>query len=224
MLVASPLALVAFIRFEGRLSALHLLRNSGFVIRLVMALAFYMLSSFYLTFAVYLQSGLHESPLTAGLATLPFAVGFFVSSLASSYVMQRLGVRTLTLGLALQVLGFGVVMLSVGNVLPESLEIGLLCGGLGFGTVMSSVIKAVIGSIDQRHAGLASGIVISTFQIGAALGVAIIGGVFYSALGTRQDPDTYAHAFTFALGCNVALLALGGVLSLWLPAERQAVG
>jgi EmrB/QacA subfamily drug resistance transporter len=232
MLVASPLALAAFIRFEARLSvrggdplvALHLLRNSAFVIGLVMALAFYMLSSFYLTFAVYLQSGLRVSPLAAGLATLPFAVGFFVSSLVSSYVMQRLGARALTLGFALQVLGFGVVMLSVGKILPQAQEIGLVCSGLGFGTVMPSVIKAVIGSIDQRHAGLASGLMISTFQIGAALGVAIIGGVFYSALGARQDPDAYAHAFTLALGCNVALLALGGGLSLWLPGERHAAG
>ena len=99
MLLASPLLLAAFVRFEARLSArggdpliaLHLLRNSDFVIGLVMALAFYMLSSFYLTFAVYLQSGLHQSPLAAGLATLPFATGFFVSSLLSSYVMQWLG-------------------------------------------------------------------------------------------------------------------------------------
>ena len=230
MLVASPFALLAFVRYEARLSAkggdplvaLHLLRDGGFVIGLVMALAFYMLSSFYLTFAVYLQNGLHESPLTAGLATLPFAIGFFVSSLVSARVMRRLGVRALTLGFALQVIGFGVVMLAVGTALPNRLDIGLVCGGLGFGTVMPSVIKAVIGGIDQRHAGLASGIIISTFQIGAALGVAIIGGVFYSALGTRQDPAAYAHAFTVALGCNVALLALGGVLSLCLPNERQS--
>jgi EmrB/QacA subfamily drug resistance transporter len=227
MLTASPFALAAFIRFEARLFArggdplvaLHLLRNSAFAIGLVMALAFYMLSSFYLTFAVYLQNGLHMSPLRAGLATLPFAIGFFVSSLVSSYVMQFLGVRALTLGFGLQILGFGAVMLSVGEVIPDSLEIGLVCGGLGFGTVMPSVIKAVIGSIDPRHAGLASGIMISTFQIGAALGVAIIGGIFYSILGTRPDPDAYAHAFAVALGCNVALLALGGWLSMWLPDE-----
>jgi EmrB/QacA subfamily drug resistance transporter len=230
MLVASPFALMAFIRFEARLSdqggdplvALHLLRNSSFAIGLVMALAFYMLSSFYLTFAVYLQNGLRMSPLAAGLATLPFAIGFFVSSLASSHVMYWLGVRALTLGFLLQVLGFSVVMLSVGEVVPQSVEIGLVCAGLGFGTVMPSVIKAVIGSIDQRHAGLASGIMISTFQIGAALGVAIIGGVFYSVLGQRPDADDYAHAFVLALGCNVPLLALGGWLSLWLPDEGRA--
>ena len=77
--------------------------------------------------------------------------------------MKFLGVRALTLGFALQILGFGAVMLSVGEVIPDSLNIGLICGGLGFGTVMPSVIKAVIGSIDPRNAGLASGIMISTF-------------------------------------------------------------
>jgi EmrB/QacA subfamily drug resistance transporter len=231
MVAASPLALAGFVGFEARLSgrggdplvALHLLRNPPFVIGLVMVLAFYMLSSFYLTFAVYLQSGLHESPLAAGLATLPFATGYFASSLVSPFVMRRLGARTLTLGFALQVLGFGIVMLSVGKYLPRSLEVGLISAGVGFGAVMPSVIKAVIGSIDQRHAGLASGMVISTFQIGAALGVAVIGGVFYSVLGTRQDPDAYAQAFMVALGCNVALLALAGILSLWLADERQAL-
>jgi len=230
MLVASPIALAAFIRFEARpsagggdpLVALALFRNGGFVIGLAMALAFYMLSSFYLTFAVYLQSGLHKSPLEAGLATLPFALGYFVSSLASSHVMQRLGVRALTLGFALQVLGFGVVMLAVANVVPQGLGVGLVVAGLGFGTVMPSVIKAVIGGIDPVHAGLASGIVISTFQIRAALGVAVIGGVFYGGLGKGQDLASYAHAFDVALGCNLALLALGGVLSLALPVETQA--
>lgn len=230
MLVACPFALTAFTRYEARLLArggnplvaLPLLRNAPFVIGLIMALAFYMLSSFYLTFAVYLQSGLHQTPLAAGLATLPFAVGYFIASLASSYVMQFLGVRTLTLGFSIQVFGFGVVMLSVAKIVPQNLELGLVCAGLGFGTVMPSVIKAVIGSIDPQHAGLASGIMISTFQIGAALGVAVIGGVFYSALGNQQDPAAYAHAFVLALGCNVALLVLGGLLSLWLPGARRA--
>jgi predicted MFS family arabinose efflux permease len=114
-------------------------------------------------------------------------------------------------------------MLSVGKVLPQTLEIGLACAGLGFGTVMPSVIKAVIGSIDQRDAGLASGIVITTFQVGAALGVAIISGVFYSALGrgrTRmptRTPSRYRSAATW-------LLTLSGVLSLWLPGKKGTPG
>jgi EmrB/QacA subfamily drug resistance transporter len=229
MLAASPFALAAFAGYEARLEArggdplvaLHLLRNTAFVTGLVMALAFYMLASFYLTFAVYLQNGLHETPWAAGLAMLPFASGCCIAALVSPYVMRFLGVRTLTLGFALQVLGFGAVMLSVGEVLPRSMASSLACAGFGFGTVMPSIIKAVIGSLDRQHAGLASGIMISTFQIGAALGVAVIGGVFYGSLGTRLDPHAYAHAFVLALGCNVALLVLSALLSLWLPGERR---
>jgi EmrB/QacA subfamily drug resistance transporter len=230
MLIACPAALVAFVCHEARLSArggdplvtLSLFRNRSFAAGLIMALAFYMLSSFYLTFSVYLQSGLQKSPMEAGLATLPFAAGYFVSSLVSSSVMQRFGTRALTLGFVLQILGFGAVMLAVSEVLPNGLGLGLVVAGTGFGIVMPSVIKAVLGGIDQRHAGLASGVVISTFQIGAALGVAVIGGVFYYALGTGQTAATYARAFTTALGCNVALLGLGAILSLWLVPDRSA--
>src|SRR5215471_17940384 len=71
MLAASPLALIAFIRFERWLSArggaplveLTFFCDGRFVAGIVMALAFYMLSSFYLTFSVYLQGGLHLAPL-----------------------------------------------------------------------------------------------------------------------------------------------------------------
>ena len=230
MLAASPVALLAFVWFEARLSAkggdplvaLSLFRNGGFVAGLLMALVFYMQSSFYLTFAVFLQSGLHKTPMEAGVATLPFAIGFFLSSLFSSPIMQRLGVRALTVGFVLEILGFGTVLLAVEQVLPYDLKPGLVAAGLGFGIVMPSVIKAVIGGVDQRHAGLASGMVISTLQIGAALGVAIIGGVFYRAVGAEQTTSAYAHAFSLALGCNIALIALAALLSLWLAAHQSA--
>ena len=225
LLAACPFALAAFIRFEARLSArggdplvtLSLFRDRAFVIGLLMALAFYMLSSFYLTFSVYLQSGLHKTPLQSGLAMLPFAVGYFVSSLASSEVMRRLGVRALTLGFVLQILGFGATIIAI-EAMPRDVWIGMIVAGVGFGIVMPAVIKTVIGGIDPRHVGLASGIMISTFQIGAALGVAIIGGVFYTAIGSRADAHTYADAFALALGCNVMLLVLGAALSLRLAA------
>jgi EmrB/QacA subfamily drug resistance transporter len=229
MLVASPVALIVFIQFERQLIGrggsplvdLSLFRKSGFAIGVAMALVYYMLSAFYLTFSVYLQGGLHLTPLDAGLRTLPFGIGYFLASFASASLIQRLGPRALTLGFAIQVVGFGMVILAVTGALAGYLEIGLVIAGVGFGVVMPSVIKAVIGGIDQRHAGLASGIVISTFQIGAALGVALIGGVFFSALGNGQEMTAYSHAFSVALGCNVAFLVLGGVLSLWLPRQVQ---
>lgn len=225
MLVASPFALLAFVLFEWRLTTrgasplvdLSLFRESGFAMGLVMALLFYMLSSFYLTFSVYLQSGLHLSPLDAGVRTLPFAGGYFVASLAAATLMQRLGSRALTLGFLIQVLGFGAVLIALVRWQGQYVETALAVAGVGYGIVMPSVIKAVIGGIDQRHAGLASGIVISTLQIGAALGVAAIGGIFYGVLGPLQGAGDYTHAFIVALACNVTLLALGALLSLGLP-------
>jgi EmrB/QacA subfamily drug resistance transporter len=227
MLVLSPVALFAFVRFERRLVArggsplveISLFRHGGFAIGVAMAFVFYTLSSFYLTFSVYLQGGLHLTPLDAGLRTLPFGIGYFAASFAAAGIMQRLGPRALTLGFIIQVLGFGAVILAVMRPLAGYLASGLVVAGVGFGIVMPSVIKAVIGGIDQRHAGLASGIVISTFQIGAALGVAVIGGVFFSALGGGEELAAYARAFSVALACNVALLMVGGVLSLWLPGK-----
>jgi hypothetical protein len=82
---------------------------------------------------------------------------------------------------------------------------------------MPSILRGVISSVDQVHIGLASGVAISALQICSSLGVAVVGGIFYGALGTGDTLAAYAHAFILVLGCNVALLALGGVLSLRLP-------
>lgn len=230
MLVAAPFVFALFVRFETRLAArggsplveFALFREAGFAVGVAMAFALYMLSSFYLTFSVYLQGGLHLSPLQAGLETLPYAVAYFLASLVSAYVVQRLGKLALTVGFALQVVGFSVALFAVAGMLTSGLHVGLAIAGLGFGTVMPSVIKAVIGGVAPKHAGLASGIVISTFQIASALGVAIIGGVFYAELGAGRGAAAFGHAFAVALGCNVVLLAIGGVLSLFLPDQRHA--
>jgi EmrB/QacA subfamily drug resistance transporter len=230
VLLASPVTLLAFVQFERRLLArggsplvdVTLFRDTGFTMGVVMALLFYMLSAFYLTFSVYLQGGLRLTALDAGLQTLPFGVGYFVASFASPGIMRRRGPRALTLGFVIQVLGFAMVALTVAGTVPTSVELGLGTAGVGFGIVMPSVIKTVIGGIDERYAGLASGVVITTFQIGAALGVAKIGDVFFSVLGPGQELASYSRAFAAALGCNVALLAIGGVLSLWLPGDAQS--
>ncbi|WP_157449825.1 hypothetical protein [Bradyrhizobium sp. ARR65] len=161
------------------------------------------------------------TPMDPGIATLPYVSGSFVASLASSYLMQRLGSYALTLGFGLQALGFFLLMLAVESMLPDGGLIGLVAAGMGFGIIMPSVIKAVGGGVDLRRAALASGAVISALQIGSALGIAIIGGVFYGALGAAQSSTAYAHAFTLALGCAVAVLILGGALSTLVAKESR---
>ncbi len=233
MLALSPACLAVFVRHEtsvtkrggGALVDFVLFRQGGFVIGMMMAFAFYMLASFYLTFSEYLQNGLHMGALDAGLATLPFAGGFFVTSLASAPIMRRLGPKALTLGFALLAIGLGLLYLVVTGTpifshdRALSRTPALVCAGIGFGIVMPSVIKAVIGNVETRHAGLASGIVVSTLQVSASVGVAVIGGVFY---GTLKDSGDYGRAFGSALACCVGAMVAGGLMSLRLPRPAQA--
>jgi EmrB/QacA subfamily drug resistance transporter len=229
MLVASPTVLALLVLFEKRLQKrggsplieLSLFHDRRFATGVVMAFTFYMQNAFFLTFSVFLQSGLGMTPMEAGIATLPYVSGSFVASLVSSYLMQRLGPYALTLGFALQAFGFFLVILAVGSVLPGSLDIGLTAAGMGFGVIMPSVIKAVVGGVAPRYAGLASGVTISALQIGSAFGIAVIGGVFYSALGNGQG---YPHAFSLALGCIVAVLLLGGGLSVSVARDPARSG
>ena len=199
---------------------LALFQNRRFSLGILMGLVFYMLSAFYLTFSLYLQAGLHNTPLQAGFAMLPFAGSFFVSSVASSPSARRLKTYALPVGFALQVIGFGILAVCARYQL-RAIDEGLACAGIGYGIVMPGIIKAVIGDIDERHAGLAAGMVMTALQIGSALGVAIVGGAFYATLGARTDIQGYAHAFSDAMALNVMLLALGCILSLFLPNETR---
>jgi EmrB/QacA subfamily drug resistance transporter len=228
MLVVCVVAFGAFLRYENGLSAngldplveLSLFRHRRFALGVIMGLVFYMLSAFYLTFSIYLQGGLHKSPLQAGLSMLPFALSFFLGSAASSRIARTLKNFSLPAGFTLQVIGFGIVAASIRYQVRGWVE-GLACAGIGYGIVMPGVIKAVIGGIDERYAGLASGIVMTTLQIGAALGVAIVGGVFYTTLSANTDIRGYANAFSDAMVWNVVLLAVGCALSLLLPLETN---
>jgi EmrB/QacA subfamily drug resistance transporter len=229
MLGVFPAALIAFLLFERQLTRrggsplvdLSLFRESGFAIGVAMAMVYYMMASFYLTSSIYLQGGAGLTALNAGLRMLPIGIGYFLASFAAASILQRLGPRALTLGFAIQGLGLAMVILAVTRVLAGCFGIGLFVSGIGFGIAMPSIIKAVIGGIDQRHAGLASGIVMSSLQIGGALGIAIVGGVFFNVLGDGQGFASYTRAFTVSTTLNATLMAVGGALSLWLAGYRR---
>ncbi|MGO4701060.1 MFS transporter [Dyella sp. 2RAB6] len=221
MLGGSLALFVLFLRFEARLARrggaplvdVSLLRHGEFMLGIVITLGFYLTSAFMFTYAAYLQ-GLGRDALHTGLATLPFTLGYLFASVTAAPVMQRLGRAVLPLSLAAQAIGFALI---IGGIKAPStmLEAGLIVSGIGFGFAFAfpSLMRAVLGSVDARHAGLASGMVITALQISAALGVAVIGGVFYSTLGAARDPAAYAYAFATGLGCNVVALAVIALLS-----------
>lgn len=223
--------LAAFVQVErwqmarGRapLVDLRLFANPRFVLGLVIGLLFYAAAVFFLTYALYLQDGLGWTALSASLAILPFGFGFFLGPFATPMLLRRMGPAVLNLGFGLMAFGNACALASVimtGNPGPL-LYFGLFCAGLGQGFVLPSLLRVVLQEANAEHAGLASGLVNSILQIGAALSISVVGGVFFSVLGPWPDTPHYANAFAATLACIVAdnLVCFG--LAFFLRQERR---
>ncbi|GAB3091610.1 MFS transporter [Bordetella muralis] len=175
---------------------------------LAAAFFFYSLAAFFFVFAVYEQAGLANDALAAGLAILPLGIGFFLGPLCAPPIARRLGSRTAAFGMILEALG--LVMVAVLACIDASswLVFPLFLIGAGQGIALPALVRLNVDQVDTRWAGLASGLVTATFQISAAVSVAIIGGLFIAIA-----PDG-AAAHDVRLGFAVASLAIGAALAL----------
>ncbi|HEY3598810.1 MAG TPA: MFS transporter [Paraburkholderia sp.] len=202
---------------------LQLFRNPAFSFGLAVAFLFYCNSSFFLTYGVYLQTGLHWTPLEAGIAIMPFAIGFVVGPLTSLAVVQRIGTHVLTLGFSLLAVGFSVTGWAASqHIAPGVLfYAGLVCAGVGHGLVFPSVMRVVLSEVVPEKAGLASGVVNTTLQIGAAFGVAAISGVFFGVVMGNPTAGGYAHAFERCLSINVVLMTVCIGLSMMVVRHQN---
>ncbi len=90
---------------------------------------------------------------------------------------------------------------------------------MGQGLALPSLVAVVVGSsrIPAADAGSASGVFSTVQQIAFALGVAVIGGVFFGVLGAGASRADYDAALSAALLCNMGLLSATFILALWLP-------
>jgi EmrB/QacA subfamily drug resistance transporter len=197
---------------------LQLFRNPAFAIGLVLAFLFYCESAFFLTYGIYLQTGLHWTPLESGIAIMPFAAGFIVGPLLSPVVVRHVGAHILTLGFSMLAVGLSITTWAAGqSALPDPIfYASLVCAGIGHGLVLPSLMRIVLAEVVPEKAGLASGVVSSTLQIGAAFGTAAISGAFFSVLDLRVTPEAYAQAFQFCIGITAVLLVACIGLSMLL--------
>ncbi|WP_341319015.1 MFS transporter [Paraburkholderia sp. IMGN_8] len=202
---------------------LQLFRNPAFALGLVLAFLFYCNSAFFLTYGIFLQTGLHWSPLASGMAIMPFAVGFVVGPLTSPAVVNRIGGHVLTLGFSMMTVGFTVTGWSATHAaMPDLLfYCGLVCAGVGHGLLLPSIMRIVLLEVVPEKAGLASGVVSSTLQIGSAFGTAAISGAFFGVIGGRATPDAYAHGFQYSLAINALLMLACIGLSVLLVRHQQ---
>ncbi len=101
----------------------------------------------------------------------------------------------------------------------------LMVLGAGQGLIMTPLLNLVLGWVPASQAGMASGVLATLQQIGAALGVAVVGMLFGAALAADCAPAAqagrYSAAFVAGMGYNLAAALLVGVL-LWLLSRSRA--
>jgi EmrB/QacA subfamily drug resistance transporter len=154
---------------------------------LLSAVFFSAIPAFFLIFSLTLQIGLGYSPLHAGLTTVPWAVGTSLSSAMSVRLAPRLGKRILIVGLVVLIIGMGSIILTMrargaGLDGPELIP-ALFVGGLGMGCIIAPLINIILAGISLGDAGAASGVLTTTQQIGGAMGVAVVGVIFFGLIG-----------------------------------------
>lgn len=142
--------------------------------------------------SLYIQGILQYSPVETGLAFLPVPVVIAISATVASRFVGKIGFKPLLM-LGSSLLTIGIFYLSfitldgtyIANVLP-----GLLIMGLGGGMTFVSISVAATSGVPGHEAGLASGLVSTSQQMGGALGLAILSGVATSAITSAMTNGT----------------------------------
>jgi EmrB/QacA subfamily drug resistance transporter len=183
-----------------------LFQDRGFGTWLVAALTLFggVASSFFVL-ALYLQQGRGMAPLPSGLVFSAMALAFSATSLSAGWVRRWLGRPTLVPGALGMAVGLGALGLTVGCIGVGGsagwLITGLLIDGAGMGLVMAPLAATVLAGLPGHHAGAAAGVLVTAQQLANALGVALVGLVYFGIL----QHGGYAEAFTASVGCLAAL-------------------
>ena len=179
------------------------------------------MQGFFLAFALWLQAGEHFSPLKAGLTAVAFSVGSFIGAPAAVPLAQRRGRGILAAGGVLMVAGILGVALGAPHVgangSPWPIVPGLVVAGAGLALLVVPLVNVVLAAVPVEVAGGASGLFGTAQQLGGALGVALLGTVFFGYLDGHSFQAALVHTAPYAMGA----FALCAVLSMLLP--RTAV-
>lgn len=215
-LAASALLLFGFWRHQERRRLLDqqplidtmLLRQTRFTMGGCLVLLIYSTSSvFFLTYALLVQTGLGLSPLSAGLLFVPCSIGFTIASIAAPRLVERFGTKTILSGAIFYTLSFVVLIIQLwqagGQLVASDLIMALVFVGIGQGLVMTPLLNLVLGFVEESKAGMASGIISTLQQVGAAVGLAATSILFGGIIGeTDGGRDLYASAFVSAMFYN----------------------
>ncbi|GLZ36314.1 hypothetical protein Lesp02_85010 [Lentzea sp. NBRC 105346] len=185
----------------------RLFKERSYTGGLLLSLVFYAgLNGTMLVVVLHMQLVEHMTPLQAGLVLVPWSLGASIGSTVSGmWLAARYGRKMLHAGIASMAVGMAWFATTDTHVVP------LFVAGVGMGLLLAPFLDIVLWGVDKENVGAASGVLNATQQLANALGVAVLGTIFF---------DTELNT---VLWTEVGLLATGFLLTFLLPQKRPDV-
>jgi EmrB/QacA subfamily drug resistance transporter len=210
-------------RGHSPLIPLGLFRQRAFTGGVLAALTFFSgVVSFFLVLTLTLQVGLGFSPLHTALTFVPWSLALAAAAGASVQLAPRLGSRLTTAGALLMAAAMGGVLLTVDHFGDELsswwLAPSLALGGVAMGMVAPTLVDVTLAGVVTRDAGSASGVLNTVLQLGGAIGVALIGVIYFDVASSEGFVDALRDSLWFEIGVYV----LSALAMLLLPRRAAA--
>jgi EmrB/QacA subfamily drug resistance transporter len=193
-MLAAAVVLLAWLvlrerRAERPMLDMALLAHRGFLFNALAAtLVMFVLSGLLFVLPPYLQAVLGHDALGTGVRLLPMMGGLLVASRTAQPVVARFGARA-TVSAGLVVLAFAALLGS-----RTTIDSGygftalwLSITGLGFGFALIPAMNGALGTLPRDRAGSGSGLLMTLRQVGAAIGIALLGSLLAGAFRDRLD-------------------------------------
>jgi len=231
MMAASALLFTAFVVSERR-SAHPVIEPSlfghrGYVAGLVFLGSFFVaMSGLMLVVNVFIQLGLGFTPLHTGLTMTPLALGLAVGAVLSGAALgPRFGRHVLHGGLVVTVIGLLWLWATIGgstDLTSWDLAPGLLVTGIGSGLIFAPLFDIILADLGDHEVGTGSGLLNAVQQFSGALGVAVIGTIFFQWLPEDGWYDSTQSILLVSIGLYaVSFLA---VFLLPMKAREESLG
>ncbi len=240
-LVGGALLIAAFAAWEvaykkrghDALVSPHLFSHSAFTGGTILAFVYFAaFTSIFFTISILWQAGLGHSALESGFVSIPFAIGSIIAASQSGRLAERLGRTVLVIGLAM--VSIGLIWLWLVLLLTDAKDLTnwllltpLLIAGLGSGLFIAPNAQFIVATVDRTEAGAASGVIGVMQRVGAAVGIAIIGSVFFGTLsitGPHDVAPAFTHSAASAMAVSAAFSVVAFLLVFALPKRVQAWG
>ena len=230
LLALAAALLAAFVVIEARsarpLVPLRIFADRNFSVANLVAVlnTMAMFPTFFLL-TLYLQRVLGITPLGAGLAFLAISGSLLLSTLNGPRLAQRFGSRP-TMALAMAVTAAGLAWF--GFISPDGSVLGDIIGpsiitGLGAGVAWTASAAAATSGANPQDAGLRSGVLIASQQVGGAVGLGVVAAVAAGIGGSPNDPVAFTAGLSAGLWLAAAIAAIGAAITVWLaPRDPRA--